>query len=251
MVRVIGIDPAPSKESTIFDGNKFYQKGPEDIEKFLTSLLEKKPPSLICWDAPLSAHIAFDNENISSFYQRKIEYFFNRKSGRKLPDGISVRGYAGCPHWAITKYMVGLPVISKWEPSNLPFELIVEEDNNSGNTLNGHHIVEVHPAVAIWCYCQRYSRRKKWNYKKDKRTLKEILDILKKNEVIHEKIIHEIISEDKLQDDRLDAYIAWKLGEEWISNKNKVRILGNHKTGSFLLPYEKRLFDKFEKFEVN
>ena len=62
-IKVIGIDPAPSKKSTIFDGKEFYQKDCNELKKYLEEIKFEKGNVLICWDAPLS----FDEES-GKFY---------------------------------------------------------------------------------------------------------------------------------------------------------------------------------------
>lgn len=52
-IKVIGIDPAPSKKSTIYDGEKFEHKDYASLKKYLPEELEKNKKILICWDAPL------------------------------------------------------------------------------------------------------------------------------------------------------------------------------------------------------
>jgi hypothetical protein len=102
----------------------------------------------------------------------------------------------------------------------------------------------VHPAVAIWLWIKGSSSKiKDWNYKKDKNVLRRIVDEFKLNHIIPNDISIK-------NDDYLDAYIAWKLGKEWVENNNTVKILGNADTGSFLLPFDNDLFEKFKKYKI-
>ena len=43
-----------------------------------------------------------------------------------------------------------------------------------------------------------------------------------------------------MNDDHLDAYIAWLLGTLWLENENKVLLVGNKNTGAILLPTDKK-----------
>lgn len=59
-IKVIGIDPAPKKGLTIFDGTNFCQISGADMKKYLGKAKLDRGSVLICWDAPLSF-----NENLS------------------------------------------------------------------------------------------------------------------------------------------------------------------------------------------
>ena len=250
-IKVIGIDPAPGKESTVFDGKIFCNYTSLELEKYIKRLSVKNTDVLICWDAPLS----FSTEiNDSPFTQRIIEKFFMREEWAKTPKGISVLGYSGCPHWTISQYILGYPQISPYaEKLTHPFELIFDKDEINKS------VTEVHPAVAIWQWCKDIKNKKNenWNYKKKIEVFNQILDILIKKRIVPDNLKKEITN-----DDQLDAFIAWKLGCEWIGSgkqvendneemecKNKVMILGDNDTGSFLLPNNAKLSDDFEKFK--
>ena len=236
MIKVIGVDPAPSKKTTIFDGEKFEYLKFKQLIEYLNGLKSDEGRVLICWDSPLS----FDVENNSPFTKREIEKFFTRKEFEKTPKGISVNGFSNCPHWAISQYVIGYPIIqragSRMEnPFNLVFNL---------NDIN-KSITEVHPAVAIWLWLREDDRSEVgWRYKRDKSVFKEIVEKLKKKKIINFKI-------EIKNDDELDAYISWKLGSEWCNESNQVDILGNNKTGSFLLPNQKEVFERFTRFMDN
>jgi len=232
-VKVIGIDPAPSKESTVFDGKKFENKNYKELSDYLKNLKETDLNVLICWDAPLSFSI---KKNTTPFSKRIIEKYFSRQDGYKTPEGISIMGYSTCPHWTISQYLLGYPAISN---DNIirknQFDLKFDKKKISKS------ITEVHPAVAIWIWCLD-NNIKDWKYKKSKKSFETILSILKSKSIISEDIII-------ANDDQLDAYIAWKLGSEWVKNTGKVKILGDNISGSFLLPFHKGIFDKFKKFQ--
>jgi len=249
-IKVIGIDPAPSKKSTIFDGENFCEKNYNELIEYLDFIKKEHKKVLICWDAPLS----FSLSSSSPFTKRDIEKFFSQKKWCKTPTGISVLGYAGCPHWAISQYILGYPKISNFEKCfEPPFKLVFE------NEITTHSVTEVHPAVAIWLWCK--NDIDDFRYKKGKQTVSEwdnvfgeILEILVNKGILNEDIYNKIEKLAKAKkDDYLDAYVAWKLGSDWINKKTEpenkyIKILGDNKTGSFLLPYNKELFEKFDKF---
>jgi hypothetical protein len=220
-IKFIGIDPAPVKKSTCFDGVNFGYYNYNQLKEYLIEEKKCNDKLLICWDAPLSFSLNIDS-NASDFYQRKIEFFFSRKE-YNTPKGISVRGYAGCPHWAITQYLLGLPKISNFEKNFCPpFDLIFNANNITKS------VTEVHPAVAIWLWCK--DEITDWEYKKNKTSLNSIIKVLKTKNIIGKSI-------EIKNDDELDAFVAWKLGKNWVEKTGEVAILGKNKTGSFLLPY--------------
>ena len=226
-MKVLGIDPAPSKKSVVFDGEKFKEYNAFELKE----LLAKTENTLICWDAPL----AFD-ANTNDFYYRPIELFFkanNKKVNEyqivnQLPKGISILPIAGCPHWLISQYVVGYPAINS---NNSKIPLIIKKEDL---TLNKTQIVEVHPALAIWIKLK--NKINSFLYKKNKTDLHNIINQL--NIPKHIKIKN---------DDYLDAYIAWELGTLFINSPHEVMLLGN-KNGSILLPYDEELKNRFKKF---
>lgn len=231
-VKVIGIDPAPSKKSTIFDGERFHEMHHIELKGFLSKLMEEKEKVLICWDAPLSF-----NTNNTNLYTRAIESYFQKHES--LPKGISVRGFAGCPHWAISQYLLGYPKIDESERGfNSNFKLVSDVKNIEKS------VTEVHPALAIWVWLKDRIDVENidWQYKRNNRTFTPIKQLLQSSLKIDQKICEQIKN-----DDHLDAYVAWKLGKSWVEpdNTTKVEVLGNSETGTFLLPYDIGIFNKF------
>lgn len=232
MIKVIGIDPAPTKKSTVYDGIEFQTFCYKKLKEYLNDLKEQNEKILICWDAPLS----FSTESFTPFSKRNIEKFFSRKEGSKTPPGISIMGYSSCPHWIISQYLLGYPRISD-QSFNHPFNLIFD------NKEIAHAITEVHPAVAIWMWLLKGKIKiESWKYKKNKTDFNKIVNELKNQGILPTNLQIE-------NDDRLDAFISWRLGADWIQNNNEVEILGDAVTGSFLLPYNQDVFDKFKNFQ--
>ncbi len=227
-IKVIGIDPAPKKGLTIFDGANFCQISGADMKEYLGKAKRESESVLICWDAPLSF-----NENLSfgekcdNLYTRIIENFFKSK----LPKEISILGYAGCPHWTISQYLLGYPKISPFDEGfTPPFNLVFDKGGISKS------VTEVHPAVAIWLWLKdSIPPHESWSYKSS--DLDAVIDALNRQSILPDNI--------KIKnDDYLDAYIAWKLGRDWINGQG-VCILGDNHTGSFLLPYNEEIFNDF------
>ena len=152
-VSVISIDPAPSKTSTVCDGRCFCEETPVQLGDRLRRVNREV---LVCWDAPLTGPQDPDRAGVveKDFSQRSIDSFFARKeTGFKTPKGISVLPYSGCPHWVITRSLLGLPRSGRFDirHKELPFHLLPGEDRNE---YPRPRVVEIHPAVAAWLWCR-------------------------------------------------------------------------------------------------
>jgi len=105
-MKVCGIDPAPKKGLTVFDGSD-HAIALEDSAAFMAGLA-REDDLLVSWDAPLtgppSSVVGGSAARGAAFTQRPIESFFSRAAtGFKTPEGISVQGYSGCPHWGAAR----------------------------------------------------------------------------------------------------------------------------------------------------
>lgn len=222
-MKIIGIDPAPSKNSTVYDGESFKEFKPHELIKYV-KCLEIKNDVLIAWDAPLTG----PGEDVDGdFYYRPIE--------RKLTalikniDGVSVRPYAGCPHWAITKATLGYPILSQREKlDNYPFMMISSPEKK------GLNLVEVHPAVALYYWIGDCIQKYKGINKSEERTAVNYnYGALKEKLESHTDINFPDVKENN---DNLDAFVAYLLGYLWLNDKEKVKLYGNNNAGSMLLP---------------
>ena len=270
--RVVGIDPGPKKGLHCFDGTGETPK-PEQIplsesRTYLQSL-EKDASALVCWDAPLTGppplSTAFDGQGPkgSDLSQRPIEAFFSRnKNGLKVPKGISVMPYSGCPHWTISRALLGLPRMGPYDQADgLPFQLCTTNDPPSSGPL----IVEVHPAVALWLWTkEEYESQNdiSWQYKKEPETLAKLAKCLiaklpegSLREMLQAIIYNNLESTDEngkviggCTDDDLDCFIAYALGTIWLQDNSKVILLGDSDTGSFLVPNVDDIAKKWKVF---
>ena len=78
-MKVIGIDPAPAKETVIYDGAKFITKDAVALKNYLEDIKKSEDNVLICWDAPLTGGLSENFEDGDSpFYQRRIEQLINK-----------------------------------------------------------------------------------------------------------------------------------------------------------------------------
>ena len=259
-VSVISIDPAPSKTSTVcrgtaFEHGKYFcETTPENLRHLLKGV---EPNTLVCWDAPLTGPRdptdragQWDRD----FSQRPIERFFARQeTGFKAPSGISVLPYSGCPHWAITRSLLGLPRTGPYDTGydDLPFRLLPGQERD-GNPRPS--IVEIHPAVAAWLWCRGSDGfpqdTEQWPYKKDRALREQIWRLIcRKTRVA--------TCPDPLangDDDEFDAAVGYRLGVLYLQDRHKpvsrrrVILLGDRETGSFLVPKADGLSKSWDEF---
>jgi predicted RNase H-like nuclease len=241
-VRVIGIDVAPKKGGHVYEGgDRVLSKCPKCLNRFLDDINEDV---LIAWDAPLTACTGSATLIESDLTRRMIEAFFS--SGRyKAPKGVSVLPYSGCPHWTISRRMLGLPRLGPYDSAvGLPFTLIVRDDDRPAT---GRNVVEVHPALALWRWFVDARPKSSWIYKKEPQTLSDIWALLKSHfaAVLPEEVGFE--SGETPNDDELDAVIAWLLAHCWLHQEN-VALIGDDRTRALLLPKEEVLQEDFQRF---
>ncbi len=246
---VIGADPGANK-STVFDGKEIMPYKVGELKIYLDGLKKEKESVLVCWDSPLTGPKNTERveDGRGEFSQRIIERFFSRGgAGQKPPSGISVVHYSGCSHWAMTRAILGLPRCGLWDTkeSDLPFRLLTESEFPK-KEMQGRFVVEVHPALAAWFWCEPSPKKPgTWQYKKDDNILQKMW------EIIQEKIPDEAKKTTPKNDDELDAVVAYSLGVLWTQQKKKVFLLGDRSTGSFLLPINADLKTKFDAFRKN
>ena len=247
-MRVIAIDPAPGKKSTVFDGAEFRQCSAVELRELINGIASRKEAVLVCWDAPLTG--PFDPSVAGAhrfdFTKRPIERFFSRKqTGFKAPDGISVRGYGECPHWTITRSLLGLPRVGDYDKaeSKLPLRLITE---STVKIRNRPSVVEYHPGLATWLWC-RVSRDSEasWSYKGNKpencRIRNEIWQIVLDRSGFDAELPR------PQNDDEFDAAIGFILGSLFVEKSESVPkrcyLLGDRRNGVMLLPHASGLAD--------
>jgi hypothetical protein len=240
-VKVVGIDIAPVKGGHVCeDGLPPRHLKPAALDLYLKELPDDV---LIAWDAPLTGPLDTEawTDGKNDLYVRKIEKFFDRsqKGLFRAPDGISVRPYAGCPHWTISRRLLGLPRVGPYDlETGLPFKLVTDDQVRP---TFGRHVVEVHPAVAIWRWCYgEYSGP--WEYKGSGKSRINRVELCR---LMSRRIGKRLI--ENASDDELDALTSWYLARCWL-DRNGVMLLGNLRAGSFLLPEDVELRTAFENF---
>jgi hypothetical protein len=260
---VLGVD-CSSKRSSTFDGSSFRDPTPAQLHNHLLKL---EPGTLICWDAPLTGpsrvgrieddqpadeqKLAWDEYEYSS---RLIERFFNRRGGAselrrdrlRPPDGVNTRHYSGMSHWAVTRALTGHPKIGPYDASA---RFPLAGDDGRWDPEAGTQLAEVHPAVALWLWLEPSGQVEHLTYKASTADSKDRVEHLARTllaklgeteqawPAIERKLggRDHIVSSMKRRHDRLDSFIAWALGTLWI-NGGRVIQLGDHRTGSFLVP---------------
>lgn len=249
-LKIVGIDPAPVKGLQVFDGADHQVPLPR-ARSFLQGLA-KQENLLVCWDAPLTGPpegVLLGREATgSAFSQRPIESFFSRAAtGFKTPPGISVRGYSGCPHWAVSRSLLGLPRTGPFDAVDIPFRLAADQARRPES---GKHVVEVHPAVALWLWCRSLrAPTGSWDYKKSPEVLQELWGLLMEIPEISD-VLSSIQHRPPVSDDELDARVAYALGCLWLDNSASVILLGDSGRGTFLLPNSQSLVAAFASFET-
>lgn len=268
---VIGIDPASSKDSTLFDGHHFESLTLGQLE----SKVKASPDVLLCWDAPLTGPPMQEGTRYQGdLCTRVIEKYFGGGQVRwhtgspkrwrpqtwrdtskkqrpflKVPPGISVRGFAGLTHWTISRRVLGLPRVGPFDlPLDaLPARLLTEETVAApAPDPSRPSVVEVHPALALWLWL-RVSGRKEWLYKKKAGVLQGVwaeLQVVLSEQASHIEPLMQGMGAARsagaqFTDDHLDAFVAWALGTIWTHQSAEeplVVLFGDRQVGAMLVP---------------
>lgn len=247
-MRVVAVDPAPGKRSTVFDGRDFTSHDARSLRGYLARARERHGKMLVCWDAPLTGPGDPNDAGVPrDFTQRPIESFFrDGKKGCKTPPGIAVLGYGACPHWTITRSLLGLPRVGCYDVGydRLPFDLLP-----SGRPLGDRRrvVVEIHPGVAAWLWCREERRGKvSWEYKKNAAVLAEMWEIVRSKAAGAWQD-----GPTPMNDDQFDAAVGYVLGRALVGvddGGTRVAMLGDRRTGSFLVPDSRELRNKWERW---
>ncbi|NJC27030.1 hypothetical protein [Neolewinella antarctica] len=177
-VKVIGIDPAPSNDSYIFDpsgvlnwtagrknpcksksDSRVIRATPYQLLSAVKKLARKQDEKvLICWDAPLTGYVWDEVQKITQgrLYTRPIE---KKYQDENLPNGINTLGFAAAPHWTISQLALEYPRMmsdDKYKTSP-PIKLLTKNKNRSLEYFSSPKVVEVHPAVAMYYWLKEES----------------------------------------------------------------------------------------------
>ena len=251
-MHVVSVDPAPAKDAVVCDGT-FRRVPAAELPDFCRSLAEREDV-LLLWDAPLSGPPSGGPTPRSAYSQRTAERFFSRAAtGYKAPEGIAVLPYAGCPHWAITRASLGLPVCGRYglPLGDLPFLLATDAADVAAG---GRRVVETHPAVAAWLWLRTAGEPERaWAYKGAKAGvgIDEMWAGLRAawSATLWPGVRGALDAlPEPADDDELDAAVGWALGTALAAGDPAVDILGSPETGSFAVPCDDALRARFAAF---
>ena len=206
---------------------------------------------LVCWDAPLTGlqdpdalvvGATSENDDTESLTTRPIE-----RKGEKAPEeyrkvahatdqhGVSVLGFSGLSHWVISRNVLGLPRVGRFDAQygELPLYPVFTREELT------HHewaVTEVHPTLAAWMWLKKSPNWEPYkgtgvSAERSREVTKRLWDDLL--EMYPDKVVGAHCK--KWSDDAFDARVAWLLGYLWL-NGGEVEVCGNEKDGSFLLP---------------
>ena len=230
----------------------------------------KRANVLLVWDAPLTGPVDPDNpgggmhptdSGNATFTTRPIENEIKTIIGQI--SGVSVLGYSGCPHWAITRHMVGLPRLGPFDKAliDLEFDAVFGAGKLDGGKWSKPKIVETHPAVAMWGFLKGILPRgfDNWLYKGGKSYKKDGANVQGSaaKDLKHRKALLSALHtawnpllpnffgerlnaarDSAVNDDNVfDALIAAVLGVLAVTSGEKhVRVYGSEDDGAMLLP---------------
>ncbi len=266
MIRTaIGCDVGSGKGAHLFDGGSAVEeRNPQQLDEYLV-LRRSRSDVLIAWDSPLTGPCDPDKPLVrgQDLTQRPIETFF-RSGEWKAPKGISVLPYCGCSHWTLSMRVLGLPKVGPYSTgyAELPFRLVSSREQLA-KTDERASVVEVHPAVAIWLWYRAANRTPAaWSYKgikverikdePDAQFRQRAKQVRTQRVLTHwQEVCNNVDGAKELptptNDDELDAIVAWLLADRWITGSGVV-LLGNQKSGCFLVPKIDALLEAFARF---
>lgn len=217
---VIGIDPAPSKAAiACMNGSEFVRVAAAELPAWVANILVEHEKVLIAWDAPLS----FDPTNGYSDrpVDREVRAWVKAQGNMISSNTVSVLPFAGCPHWAISCAALGMPFGAK------PGGLQLAATPDDGDKL----VVEVHPAVSLarW-WVAHVEDEPMPKYKGvSKPEMATAIDR------IRTRLAHlEIPVGAAMDDDHLDAWVGWKMGEGFLNGD--AEWIGTPEAGGYVVP---------------
>ncbi len=256
-VRCIGIDPAPGKPTVMCEededkpgGFAFKAWKPHEVRAEIADLLSTAKESgerlVVTWDAPLRLdrgevpnsrdYASRLIDNAVSRWKAKLASSRDPSSQRLASDAVGVANAASCPHNLLSQHVWGLPVGAA--PDHGAHLLLPGQTHATVSA--SCVLAEVHPAVALaaWWVGQGTSGPMP-RYKDERKHHRHGLDAVAKFlglHLTHPLLYKDIMAEDGPgePDDRLDAWIAWKLAHEW--TQGTAHPVGPPDGGSYLLP---------------
>jgi len=218
--RVLGIDPAPKKPAAIWSEDGLSRVPPAELREYLEEQLSRSSGLLVVWDSPL----AFDpSEGFSDrAFDRAARAWVSAKVREGLiePKAVSVLPFSGCPHWALSCQVLGLPFGEGI--AGLAAYSRADQGPEPGKGV----VVEIHPAVALAaCWIDRRIGEPFPRYKGRGAGRQAPARIAAKLGLPEEA---------GQDDDALDAFMAYRLGSHLLTGEAVV--FGDDLGGGYLLP---------------
>jgi hypothetical protein len=251
-VRCIGIDPAPGKPTVVCEEREpgvfhFEAWEPHEVRAGITKLLVKAKENgerlVVTWDAPLRLDrgaVAGTRDYASRLVDNAVASWKKSKQTTSPPllgpGAVGVANAASCPHNLLTQHVWGLPV---GEVPEHGAHLVLP--GQTFTTVSAScMLAEVHPAVALAAWWVGQGKSDPMPRYKDERkgareglcAVAEFLGLPVKHPSLYTDIMKEGGSGQP--DDRLDAWIAWRLAHEW--TQGTAHPVGAPDGGSYLLP---------------
>lgn len=241
-MRIVGIDPAPTKKTTvcISDGDeapRFADLKPVEVLPQVEAWCNDGVSTLFLWDAPLG----LDRFSSRWFHSRAIDSATQRwlKGTRRVePRAVGVSAAAQCPHNLLSQHVWGLPV---GEHPRHGLRLVQASDLAVADDQSW--LAEVHPAVAVAAWWSALGpRRAMPRYKPGgKTTAEDARANLQRTVRVLERILpngprpsEALVGEHGWDDDRLDAWVAWRLGCDLLAGR--AQAVGPTDGGTYVLP---------------
>ena len=132
---VLGVDPAPSKQTVVFDGTAFRKWRASEVVGEVRRARKGSRSLLIAWDAPMSFSPArgFSDRAVDKGTRAWLKEAFGASCG------VNALPFSQCPHWAITSAALGVPTGDGFASRVV----------RPAATLTGTFAIEVHPAVTL------------------------------------------------------------------------------------------------------
>lgn len=218
-IQVLGIDPAPKKAAAIWSDSGVERRPPHELRDFLEYQLASSPGVLVAWDSPLTFDPArgFSDRPIDKAVRSWVKH--RVKEGQIEKGAVSVRPFSGCPHWALSCYVLGLPFGPK--PKGLQVASSKFQRPVPGTGL----VIETHPAVALAMQWVEMGVAEPLPTYKGSKSLKGSA-----NRIAERLGFPAEAGED---DDTLDAFVAWRLARDFVNGR--AVFVGEPQQGGYLL----------------
>ena len=231
--RVIGIDPAPSKKSALWEARGGSKRTVLELAAYLQAA-ERDDALLIVWDSPLSfaPQRSFSDRLIDKAARSWVK---EQVEAERIEKGaVSVLHFSGCAHWPVSCYVLGQPFPSTQHG------LRIRRAGGSLPIPGEALILESHPAVALaalWMEVEQGLPFPKYkNLPVSARAASRIAERL------------DFPPEAGRNDDTLDAYVSWRLGKLYL--KNAAQRVGDLASGCYLLPQGPAATSIQERFDA-